>query len=85
MELAHSIRREEFGENESFSKKKASKYNNKLKNKCTFCDKKASEVHHLIPQKMRMTRVILKPFIKTIKQIRFLYVGNATQRKLKVI
>ena len=51
MELAHSIRREEFGENESFSKKKASKYNNKLKNKCTFCDKKASEVHHLIPQK----------------------------------
>ena len=51
MELAHSIRREEFGENESFSKKKASKYNNKLKNKCTFCNKKATEVHHLIPQK----------------------------------
>ena len=51
MELAHIIRREEFGENESFTKKKPSKYNNKLKNKCTMCDNKATEVHHMMPQK----------------------------------
>ena len=51
MEIAYQIRREEFPEYESITKKKSSKYNNKLKVKCQFCPKQAVDMHHLLPQK----------------------------------
>lgn len=51
MELAYQIRKEEFPEYGSITKKKSSKYNNKLKVKCQFCSKPAVDMHHLLPQK----------------------------------
>ena len=51
MDLAYRIRKEEFPEYDSITKKKSSKYNNKLKVKCQFCPKPAVDMHHLLPQK----------------------------------
>lgn len=64
IDLAYEIRDTEFPDSKHLSDMKPSKYNQKLKGKCAFCEKDAEEMHHLMPQKDADENGIIEHFHK---------------------